>query len=200
MASVTQWVKSIVFVVMFAAFLEILLPNNSMQRFVRVITGLFIMLTILNPIIDLIDSGINIRQIPALSSQADSMDGAVSHAVNYASQKRELIAREMYSKDLAKQIRATVLAVAGVADAKIEVILQEEIESQKTALIQQVIVYIQPGIMAADRKVTKVAIGNQDLSEIGNRALSDQVKDKVRHTIAELYQLRQEQIDIRQMN
>ena len=69
--SITVWVKGIVFVVLFASFLELLLPSNSMQRFVRVIMGLFIMLTILQPVIEIMENKWTKDLQPALATRSE---------------------------------------------------------------------------------------------------------------------------------
>lgn len=45
------WLKEIVVVILIATFVELLLPGQSMIRYVRTVVGLFIILTILTPII-----------------------------------------------------------------------------------------------------------------------------------------------------
>ncbi|GAA3405469.1 stage III sporulation protein AF [Paenibacillus hodogayensis] len=47
------WLKDIIVVVMLAAFVELLLPNNAFQRYVRTVLGLFILLTLLSPLLSL---------------------------------------------------------------------------------------------------------------------------------------------------
>ncbi len=116
-AFITVWIKGIIFVVLFASFLELLLPNNSMQRFVRVIMGLFIMLAIVNPIIGVIEHQLTADQLPVLAARADSNVAAVDvlQATNNVAGKRDQLARDLYVKDLSRQIRATVMAADGCA-------------------------------------------------------------------------------------
>lgn len=47
------WLREIVLIVLFAAFVDLLLPNNAFQRYVRTVLGLFILLTLLSPILSL---------------------------------------------------------------------------------------------------------------------------------------------------
>ena len=44
-------VRNVAIIVLLTSFMEMLLPNSSLQRFIKVIVGLFIMVTILNPIL-----------------------------------------------------------------------------------------------------------------------------------------------------
>ncbi|SFI57989.1 stage III sporulation protein AF [Paenibacillus sp. UNC496MF] len=45
------WLQQIIAVVLLAGFIDLLLPNKGMQRYVRLVAGLIVLLTILTPII-----------------------------------------------------------------------------------------------------------------------------------------------------
>ncbi|CQR74053.1 Stage III sporulation protein AF (Spore_III_AF) [Sporomusa ovata DSM 2662] len=207
-AFITAWIKGIIFVVLFAAFLELLLPNNSMQRFVRVIMGLFIMLAILNPIIGVIEHQVTADQLPVLAARVDSNLAAadVLQATNNVAEKREQLARDLYVKDLSRQIRATVMAVDGVADAKVVVTIDNgDTGPQKTSKamgkLKHVVVYLEPGITASERKISQVTVG-VSISGAAPEAkkLPAVVVDKVTRVVTELYQLRSSQVEVRWMN
>jgi stage III sporulation protein AF len=48
-----SWLKSIVLVILLATFVDILLPNHTMQRYVKTVMSLFILLTLLQPLFSL---------------------------------------------------------------------------------------------------------------------------------------------------
>ncbi|MFB6362631.1 stage III sporulation protein AF [Paenibacillus elgii] len=48
------WLKSIVMVILLATFVDLLLPNHSMQRYVKTVIGLFLLLTLLQPLFSLL--------------------------------------------------------------------------------------------------------------------------------------------------
>jgi len=50
-AWLSGWLKEIILVVLLAAFVDLLLPNNAFQRYVKTVLGLFILLTLLSPIL-----------------------------------------------------------------------------------------------------------------------------------------------------
>lgn len=53
MAWLSGWLKDIIVVVLLASFVELLLPNNAYQRYVRTVLGLFILLALLSPLLSL---------------------------------------------------------------------------------------------------------------------------------------------------
>ncbi|MGI6093322.1 MAG: stage III sporulation protein AF, partial [Negativicutes bacterium] len=91
-AFVSAWIKDIILVVLFAAFMELLLPSSSMQRFIRVIMGLFIMLTILNPALDVIQNHLASGQ--ELSAVTTALNNSVSskNVTNSMSDERDKLA------------------------------------------------------------------------------------------------------------
>ncbi|SEN17965.1 stage III sporulation protein AF [Paenibacillus sp. OV219] len=62
------WLQQIIAVVLLAGFIDLLLPNKAMQRYVRLVAGLIILLTILTPIIRLLQGDFNAR----LDQQVDN--------------------------------------------------------------------------------------------------------------------------------
>ncbi len=204
-ASITIWVKGIIFVVLFASFLELLLPSNSMQRFVRVILGLFIMLTILQPVIGIMENKWTEDQLPALATRTGNslIDTDILDAANQVVSKREQLTRDLYLRDLSKQIRATVLAIDGVADAKVTVELDSIFEpgSKGIGRIKKVVVYIEPGITAGERKIAKISVGpNAPETSEEPEKLHTTVIDKVKRAVSELYQLRSGQVEVKRLN
>jgi stage III sporulation protein AF len=48
------WLKQIIAIILMAGVIDMLLPNKTMQRYVRLIAGLIILLTLLSPIVNLL--------------------------------------------------------------------------------------------------------------------------------------------------
>lgn len=47
------WLKTVIMVIMLATFVDLLLPSNTMQRYVKTVMSLFILLTLLSPVLQL---------------------------------------------------------------------------------------------------------------------------------------------------
>lgn len=203
-AYITSWIKDIILIVLFSVFLELLLPNSSMQKFVRIIMGLFILLAILNPIIGLIEEQAVPSQLPALSRQTDSntTNANIVMTANKVVENREKLANAIYVRDLSKQIKATVMSIDGVGDAKVIVTLEPAAApSKRLDKIKTVVVYIAPGISSNEQKITKITVGiTVPKSEETTTELSAALVDKTTRTITELYQLKASQVEVRRMN
>lgn len=71
------WLREIVLIVLFAAFVDLLLPNNAFQRYVRTVLGLFILLTLMSPILTLFQQKWDSQKLLASVEQlgSRSIDG-----------------------------------------------------------------------------------------------------------------------------
>ena len=192
----TTWVKHIIFVVLFASFLELLLPNSSMQRFVRVIMGLFIMLAILNPIIDVLQNHLTPSQVPVLSSNSANSKVILDNVKNVAND-REQLSTEIYKKELAQQMKVMITTLDGVADAKVVVDTNHSNDKKLSNMIKSVVVYVTPGNAATSSKIAKVTIGQQPTKAAD---LNVELQNRIKSLISELYQLPKEIIEIKTLH
>ena len=164
-----------------------------MQRFIRVIMGLFIMLSILNPVIDMAQNYIIPSQVPALSTNsAQSM--SILHQANGIAGEREEVAIEVYKKELAQQMRVMVAALEGVADAKVMIDIKKGNHNERASMIQSVQVYVTPGIVNQKGQIPKVAIGEPFKPTAD---LQIELEKKIKKLIIELYQLPKEKVEVK---
>ncbi len=196
LAAITDWVKNIVLIVLFASFLELLLPSSGMQRFVRVIMGLLILLAILTPVVDVLQSRLT-PEVPALGGLSAPAADRVRSGAETLVHERDQLAVSLYKKDLARQIRAVVVAVDGVADARVAVEVAKG-QGGRTGALDKVTVYVQPGLAAEDRKVAKIAVGEG--REARTAELRPALRDKIARTVGELYQLPAARVEVIKMN
>lgn len=189
----TAWVKMIVFVVLFATFLEFILPNSTMQRFVNLILGLFIMLTVLNPIANLLNHEWITQNVTTIA-QKSSDSTAIIQAKNNVIEERERLTLEVYKSDIAKQAKALITAIDGVGDAKVVVSLSEK-KGEKSIVkkISKLEVYVQPGLSKTNEKISEVKIKETSTS---NQDIQPELTSKIKKTLCEFYQLRYEEIEI----
>ncbi len=195
LAAITDWVRNIALVVLFASFLELLLPTSGMQRFVRVIMGLLILLAILTPVVDALQ-GHRLPDVPALSGQSGPAADRVRSGAEAVVRERDRLTVELYKKDLARQIRAVVTAVVGVADARVAVAVRQA--DRRAGALDKVVVYVLPGLAAEERKAAKFAAGTD--GDARSAELRPALRDKIARTVCELYQLPAAQVEVTKMH
>lgn len=77
MDALGDWLKQIVLVVLLATFIDLLLPNRTMQRYVKLVVSLFILMTILTPVLQLLGTNVNVRMLAA--SEGWRIDGSMGN-------------------------------------------------------------------------------------------------------------------------
>lgn len=68
-----DWIRQIVLILFIATFIDLLLPNSSLERYVKLVMGLIIIMAILQPILQLILKEDSWNKIAASFSTAESM-------------------------------------------------------------------------------------------------------------------------------
>lgn len=192
LAAITIWVKNIILIVLFASFMELLLPNTSMKRFIRVIMGIFIMLAILNPLLHFFETEKAGEHVAALSrdNMHNTKTDTITKVLDSTATKREELINTAYTQDLTRQITAVVKSIGGVDDAIVKVNVNNE-----TNTIRSIIVYVKPSDNTYSKnniKIDSIVIGKK----IRSQEIQEGLTEKVRQTVSELYQLPQKDIDI----
>lgn len=59
------WLKSIILVILLATFVDLLLPNHSMQRYVKTVMSLFLLLALLQPLLTLFNKQWQVNEVLA---------------------------------------------------------------------------------------------------------------------------------------
>lgn len=81
------WLKSVILVILLATFVDLLLPNQSMQRYVKTVISLFLLLTLLQPLLSLFEKHTQIDQ--RLASALFKQDTAWSWQIDKGMEQME---------------------------------------------------------------------------------------------------------------
>ncbi|MBH8596751.1 stage III sporulation protein AF [Thermoactinomyces sp. CICC 10523] len=58
-----DWLKQVILLILIAAFIDLLLPNHSLDRYVKLVMGLLIIMAILSPIFHLLSKDLDLSRI-----------------------------------------------------------------------------------------------------------------------------------------
>lgn len=109
MSALSGWLQQIVAVVLLASLVDLLLPNRTMQRYVRLVAGLLVLLTVASPVLQLFRGDFGTRLASGLESVRLSPGGSSSET------EMERIAAEARKLGAARNDQAVKLATAGLA-------------------------------------------------------------------------------------
>ncbi len=123
MSVLRELVRNVVVIILVTTFLEMLLPSGSMKRYVKVVLGVFILLTVLAPLSRFLKSG---EELAVFGWSAPEARGSVSvlEDGNRLSQVNRDLLKNNYAKGLEQQVVALVKLVQGVVAAEATVDLQ----------------------------------------------------------------------------
>lgn len=136
----SDWLRDIIAVILLAVLVELLLPNKAMQRYARLVVGLFILLTILSPILRLfqtdmtsrLDAGMELWNERSMSKQVQmpSLEEIQRRADDIQAMRNEEAARLM-AATLEESMEEAILSETGVAVEKVAVTLAWKNQGKK---------------------------------------------------------------------
>ncbi|MDA8442547.1 MAG: stage III sporulation protein AF [Peptococcaceae bacterium] len=127
MQSIKELVRNIAVVILLASFLELLLPNNSMRRFVQLIMGLFVLTAIVGPVAGLLHQPLAFEVpawSPAIGNSAEQDIAQAFQQGDSIRQQSQQAALDQYKQVMQRQIKALALTVSGVKQIDSEVKLK----------------------------------------------------------------------------
>ncbi|WP_010274058.1 stage III sporulation protein AF [Paenibacillus senegalensis] len=125
----SDWLKQLIIIVMLAAFVDLLLPNSAMQRYVKLVVSLFLVLILLSPIIQLLNSPKEVEQmIASIDEQHQRGPGTAIPALaeiyeqgERLARDNELQAKQLVEKQLAEQLSRELAQATGETVRQLEV-------------------------------------------------------------------------------
>ncbi|MNH74792.1 Stage III sporulation protein AF [compost metagenome] len=160
MTWIGSWLKEIIFVVLLAGFIDLLLPNRSFERYVRLVVSLLILLTLMSPVVRLIGGDPAQKLQTALNQATKELDPDLdSSSTNQIVQqglalrkKQEEQSLKWAGQEVAKEMEQQIESKTGVQVERVEVTLavnrqasHQEGEQQQPAekpVINQVEVFL----------------------------------------------------------
>ncbi|NUU75843.1 stage III sporulation protein AF [Paenibacillus xylanilyticus] len=129
MGWLSSWLRELIMIVLLATFVDMLLPNRSMERYVKLVLSLLILLTLLSPITKLLRSdpvGELKRAMTAMDSPADG---------NVTLEQILAQGRRLQSNEQEQSLQWTARELANVMKGQIEETTGERVQSVEVQLV-----------------------------------------------------------------
>ncbi|MCR1897992.1 stage III sporulation protein AF [Irregularibacter muris] len=166
----SSWVQNIIYIVIFVVFLELLFPDNFMQKYVRMVSGLLIIVVILTPITKLFSKNFNVEN--AISQNYVDMAQIEIKSQQEALQShQEDLAINIYKDKITQQIKQQLSKKLEGLSIKVELEIFEDIEEDNYGGIKEVTLYL------ARSKEQKKDIKTIEKIEIGKNTDESQGQD-----------------------
>jgi stage III sporulation protein AF len=194
-------VKNVAIIILLTTFLDMLLPNNSMQRFVKVVMGLFVMVAILTPILNLFEGDFELSAWQLSSLPQHKVETVLAQGEELVKIQQEQALVE-YKSRLEKQMEALIKLVPNVLFVKCEVALEPVEQIGTLGKIEKVMVWVTPGEDTTSpegiKPVEKVQINirSENRSSVTKAERDPVMEEKINTIITNYYNLEEQEIEI----
>jgi stage III sporulation protein AF len=120
------WLRSIVTVILLATFVDLILPSSTMQRYVKTVMSLIILLTLLSPVLQLFERKFNVDQLlTAAINRQEQSSMLASGSIQSPMKSLEAIVQDADKLKAAGQKQSQQLLQAQIA-----ALMKEDLQKQ----------------------------------------------------------------------
>ncbi len=190
----SSWAQGIIVAVIIATLIEMILPNSSSKKYVKVVIGMYILFTIVSPIIKKLggkDINLNTINIEKYEQQISKSDNTISR--KFEDNNTRSI-KDIYVSNLKADISAKLKEKGYEIDTSdIQIKDDENYTIEKITL--KLIKTEQKQEKNNEIVINTVEIGNT-ISQKDSKTLSDDDKQEVKDYISETYDIDKKNINI----
>ena len=190
----SSWAQGIIVAVIIATLIEMILPNSSSKKYVKVVIGMYILFTIVSPIIKKVggkDINLNTINIEKYERQISKSDNTISR--KFEDNNTRSI-KDIYVSNLKADISAKLKEKGYEIDiSDIQIKDDENYTIEKITL--KLIKMEQKQEKNNEIVINTVEIGNT-ISQKDSKTLSDDEKQEVKDYISETYDIDKKNINI----
>lgn len=136
-----NWVFNIVAFVMLLVLIEILMPSGRIKKFVRLVSGFVLIIAIINPVLGLLENEIDLSDIQISDSNfIDRREVERNSGILREEQMKQIT--EVYRNKIISQLESAVREVDEGLEARADVIVNEDHQSQDFGEIKRVYIYL----------------------------------------------------------
>ncbi|WIY60229.1 stage III sporulation protein AF [Bacillus arachidis] len=198
MQFITEWIRNIIVFLLLATMLHLILPNSNLQKYVKFVVGLLLVVLILTPLFKLLQTDVN-EVITNFNQEKYVADGSIKNSIDTKKKEIQALTRAYSLEEMAvkmkKEVGKEFEKKYGVTVSEIKVIAAETKEEVKTAKdIQSVIVTLkemEPKKSDAIETVKPVEINTKE-----PRETSEETNIEMKEFFSSRWQLEGKQIQV----
>ena len=190
----SSWAQGIIVAVIIATLIEMILPNSSSKKYVKVVIGMYILFTIVSPIIKKLggkDINLNTINIEKYERQISKSDNTISR--KFEDNNTRSI-KDIYVSNLKADISAKLKEKGYEIDTS-----DVQIKDDENYTIEKITLKLIKTEQKQEKNneivINTVEIGNT-ISQKDSKTLSDDEKQEVKDYISETYDIDKKNINI----
>ncbi|MCM3730644.1 stage III sporulation protein AF [Fictibacillus nanhaiensis] len=196
MGFLTEWITNIIVLVLLAGVIELLLPGNQFQSYIKMVIGLLILLAMLSPLFKLLNSDMDqvfqAMELPAAAKENEIKNSIEKNKSEIQGAQRAYILEQMavpmkkqVQEELNKTYELEIVDLQIQTNSGTDPLKPEDITGAKVVLAKH---HEQAGIS----EVSEVDI---NISDAGNQAEKNEVPEEIVHFLASQWQLDSQQVE-----
>jgi len=139
-----EWCMNIATLVVFIVLLEMLLPSGKMKKMINLVSGLILVIALINPVLGFLQRGTELEVYHLSSSNfIDKKEIMANSQVLKEEQTRQIT--DLYRNKVISQVENLVRGVKGVLDVKADVIINDDYSDEKFGEIKRIYLELKLG-------------------------------------------------------
>ncbi|SCY98626.1 stage III sporulation protein AF [Alkaliphilus peptidifermentans] len=193
-----EWITTILSVIIFVTFVEILLPNSNNRKYINVIIGLLVMLVILKPVMGVLNQGLTIGDGILKNTNEIELMTMQNRVSNIQYNQNESIIL-IYKNDLKEQMKGRIEKQLGYSVYDIEIEIEEE-TNENFGVIKGIAIIVKEESTEAPKDgiqevVVNVAISQENNNKINRKSIMlDNGGEEIKKDFSQFYQVAEEDI------
>ncbi|NEU29603.1 stage III sporulation protein AF [bacterium LRH843] len=110
MSMLTVWLTNIILLILLATILELMMPNSSMQRYVKMVVGILLLVIMLQPVLSILTEDVD-AWLFSLTDDMNRTEQSIESSINLQKREIELGQRAYISEQVAVQLESQVEGV-----------------------------------------------------------------------------------------
>lgn len=190
MSAIINWVKNLIFIILFTALLEMFLPESNMGKYVRIVMGFFIISILLQPITAIFRQDYNQLQyiVPEGIISANWQD--IQERGKRMEEANQTVLMNYYQEEIGKKVRKIVSLYFADYQQDIKISLDEDyrIESLQVVLTET-------GIRPVEIKA--VEIGREAVEERVEVSKDNRInKERLEYSLSQFLQISADKVQV----
>ncbi|MDI6604193.1 MAG: stage III sporulation protein AF [Thermoanaerobacteraceae bacterium] len=177
MELVKNWIIQIAYISILSVIFEFMIPSSNLKRYVKVVIGLIIMITIINPVLNFLKGGFDINNA-VISSSYNLERFDVNTASKEANKQRDMLIGKEFKKRLCEQIKSRISSKINASNIDINLDIIDDINDKNFGKINNLYIALtnptekngddDKKIENISVKITNSSNGKIDLNDIKN--------------------------------
>ncbi|HEX7064584.1 MAG TPA: stage III sporulation protein AF [Bacillales bacterium] len=198
----TSWISEIILLILMAVVLELLLPNSSLQRYVRMVVGLLLLLALLKPVLSVFDTNVN-EMFASFSASSVVNDGQIKNSMKNMKKEIQASNRAYIEDKMAVRIKSQIEKEVSdrfhldVAEVNVDLMPVESDGDSPVSLKHISIILAENQNDGAEDKVKPVEPVTVDVTESSvEPSVSDGRQKKIRRFLADKWRIPPKKITV----